>query len=42
MYIVKVDEHGRIILPLELQDKLASGAINIEVEDNKIVLKPVH
>lgn len=41
MYIVKVDEKGQIVLPKELQDKLG-GSVNIEVDGNKIVLKPVH
>ena len=41
MYILKVDEHGRIILPRELQERFG-GSFNIEVEGNKIVLKPVH
>ncbi|MED0758858.1 AbrB/MazE/SpoVT family DNA-binding domain-containing protein [Aneurinibacillus thermoaerophilus] len=42
MYIVKVNEHGQIVLPRELRDKLASGTVNIEVQGNKIILKPVN
>lgn len=42
MYIVKVDENRRIILPQELRDKITNGAISIEVEGDKIILNPVH
>lgn len=41
MYILKVDEHGRIILPRELKDRFG-GAINIEVDGDRIILKPVY
>lgn len=41
MCIVRVDEHGRIILPKELQKRF-SGSFNIEVEGDKIILKSVH
>lgn len=39
MYISKVDEEGRILIPDELTKSIHSGLVDIEVKDGKLLIK---
>jgi bifunctional DNA-binding transcriptional regulator/antitoxin component of YhaV-PrlF toxin-antitoxin module len=39
MYISKVDENGRVILPDELRKNIHSGLVDIEVREGKLLMK---
>ena len=39
--VVKMDKHGRILIPASIRKKINSDLFIIEIADNEIKLKPV-
>ena len=39
--VVKMDKHGRILIPANIRKKINSDLFIIEITDNEIKLKPV-
>ncbi|WCK52406.1 AbrB/MazE/SpoVT family DNA-binding domain-containing protein [Aneurinibacillus sp. Ricciae_BoGa-3] len=37
-YILRVDEHGRIVLPKEIEEKLGGGRVEMELVNGRVRL----
>ena len=43
VYIVSIDESGRIYIPKQIRDKFTTNTFILELtKDNRIVLEPLH